>query len=222
LSVMSHELRTPLNVVMGFTGIIRDRSLGDVNADQDRALAKIQAQSNILLQMIASILKATTIEAGEVAVERETLDLGVFLENLRTGFARRAREDLTLDWKVPDRLPRFQTDGEKLRAILDSLLDNAFKFTPRGTVTFSVAPMDGAGRIEFKVSDTGIGIEKDALPIIFKMFRQADGSETRKHGGIGLGLYIAKNLATLLGGELEVESEPGVGSTFTVRIPAIV
>jgi signal transduction histidine kinase len=113
----------------------------------------------------------------------------------------------------------MRTDGEKLRHILENLINNAVKFTDQGNVTISARYNPKAKAVEFKVADTGIGIEKEMLPSIFEIFRQADSSETRSYGGVGIGLYIVKKFAELLGGKIDATSEPGKGSIFTVTIP---
>jgi signal transduction histidine kinase len=123
-------------------------------------------------------------------------------------------------------LPVVKTDSEKLKHILQNLINNAIKFTERGSVTISarltptgLSPQASATFVEFKVADTGGGIAEEFLPVIFEKFRQVDSSETRPYGGVGMGLYIVKKFTELLGGGVEVESEPGKGSTFTVTIP---
>jgi signal transduction histidine kinase len=122
-------------------------------------------------------------------------------------------------WDYGDHLPRVRTDRGKLRQILQNLINNAIKFTDRGQVTLSARYSPETGTVEFQVTDTGIGIPMDIQPLIFDRFRQADSSDTRRHGGVGLGLYIVSTLTKLLGGTVRVESTPGNGSTFTVRLP---
>ena len=131
-------------------------------------------------------------------------------------------------------MPALKTDSEKLKHVLQNLINNAIKFTQNGSVTISVRMREsgsdgivpesgkagGQRWVEFKVADTGIGIPKESLPVIFEKFRQVDSSKTRPHGGVGIGLYIAKTFVESLGGEIDVESEPGKGSTFTVTVPA--
>ncbi|HEV8342361.1 MAG TPA: ATP-binding protein [Candidatus Binatia bacterium] len=113
------------------------------------------------------------------------------------------------------------TDYAKLKHILQNIINNALKFTEKGHVTVSARYLPEANALEFKVADTGVGIPKEMLPVIFEMFRQVDGSETRSYGGVGMGLYIAKKFTELLGGRIDVETEPGRGSTFTVTIPSV-
>ncbi|MBI4489191.1 MAG: GAF domain-containing protein [Deltaproteobacteria bacterium] len=219
LSVMSHELRTPLNVVMGYAGMIKDRMLGEINREQERALGKIVSRSRDLLSMIIGILEATRIEAEEVKVESQRVNLVNFLDELRLAYDVPLDKELDLIWDYPPELPAVKTDSEKLKQILQNLINNAMKFTEKGSVKISVRYLPDAEVTEFKVADTGIGIEKESFPVIFEKFRQLDSSETRPYGGVGMGLYIVKKFTELLGGEVEVESEPGKGSTFTVTIP---
>ena len=219
LSVMSHELRTPLNVVMGYSGMIRDRMLGEINPEQDRALDKVITRSGDLLRMISEILEATSIEAQAVKVEEQEVSLGGFLDDLRSNYEVPVDKEITFNWDYPTELPAMRTDSEKLKHILQNLINNAVKFTDRGNVTISARYNPRAKAVEFKVADTGIGMQKEMIPSIFDMFRQADSSETRSYGGVGIGLYIVRKFTELLGGKIEAESELGKGSIFTVTIP---
>jgi len=128
-------------------------------------------------------------------------------------------KELTLTWDYPLDLPLVKTDGEKLKHILQNLINNAIKYTDRGAVKISTQCLPGAKVVKFQVADTGIGIPKDEMPFIFEMFRQVEGSQARSSGGVGLGLHIVKKFTELIGGEIEVESEPGKGSIFTVTMP---
>ena len=239
LSVMSHELRTPLNVVMGYTAMIKDGMFGETNPEQMSALEKVLDQANDLLAMITSILYATSVETHEVRTEPHRFALGDFLDGLRTAYDSSRGKALTLVWNYSPDLPAVETDSEKLKYILQNLIHNAIKFTDSGQVTVSARIRGGRGQaitdgdqqpangkeeelIEFKVADTGIGISQEKLPLIFEKFHQIDSSDTRPYGGIGLGLYVAKNFTELLGGKIELETEQGKGSTFTVNIPCVI
>jgi PAS domain S-box-containing protein len=238
LSVMSHELRTPLNVITGYTSMIKEGMLGDTNPEQEGALEKVLNRTNDLLSMITSILYATSIEADEVHVDPHRFALGEFIDELRKAHHAPQNKPLTLFWDYPSDLPDVETDSEKLKCILQNLIHNAIKFTDSGHVTISARIKEGVVQrmgngqrqgnggsektIEFKVGDTGIGIPREKLPVIFEKFRQADSSETRVHGGVGLGLYIARSFTELLGGKIEVETEVGKGCHFTVSIPCAV
>ncbi|MBI4490736.1 MAG: hypothetical protein HY694_16755 [Deltaproteobacteria bacterium] len=169
--------------------------------------------------MITEILQATSIEAQAVKVEEQEVSLGGFLDDLRSNYEVPVDKELALKWDYSPELPTVRTDSEKLRHILQNLINNAVKFTERGQVTISARYNPRAKAVEFKVVDTGIGIQKELLPFIFDMFRQADSSETRSYGGVGIGLYIVRKFTDLLGGTIDAVSEPGKGSIFTVTIP---
>ncbi len=219
LSIMSHELRTPLNVVMGYTTMVKDGILGEINPEQKMALQKVMDRARDQLAMITSILQVTQMEAEAGTAECSEMELGDLLEEIRSTFDVFPDKGITLRWDYPPDLPAVKSDREKLKHILQNLIHNAIKFTDKGYVTVSAWYVHGAERVEFKVADTGIGIPKETLPVIFEMFRQADSSERRSYEGIGLGLYIVKKYAELLGGTVEVESKPGEGSIFMVTIP---
>ncbi|MBI4528319.1 MAG: PAS domain S-box protein [Deltaproteobacteria bacterium] len=230
LSVMSHELRTPLTAIVGYTGMIKDGMCGEINPQQENFLGKVLVRSQDLLEMINYILQATSLEAGETRVAAGQVDLSRFFNELKAAHDFPIKKEVTLQWKIPPDIPPIHTDGLKLRHVVQNLINNAIKFTEKGSVTISARIAEsrtqkaslptGAERcVEFKVADTGIGIPGDSLPMIFEAFRQVDSSETRLYGGVGLGLYIVKKYTELLGGTVEVESELGKGSTFTVRVP---
>ena len=220
LSVMSHELRTPLNVVMGYTAMMKDGMLGNVNPKQDDALGKILDRVNDQLAMINSILFSTAIEASKIPVERQAVILADLFHDLEsTYFASTISPDLTLSWDCPPDLPILETDRAKLKQILQNLIDNAIKFTAKGKISISARHNREAKTIELRVADTGLGIPRDMIGAIFEKFRQVDSSETRPFGGVGMGLYIVKSFTEMLAGKIEVESEAGKGSTFTVTIP---
>ncbi len=219
LSVMSHELRTPLSSIMGYTALLRDGIQGKVNETQKRDLDKVLGRSGELLDMINGILRATALESGEVTIERVEVNARDFLDGFRSLYNLPLEKDLDLIWDYPASLPIMKTDTGKLANILQDLIRNAVKFTDGGTITVLARHIPESEALEFKISDTGIGIPNESLPIIFDMFRQVDSSETRLYGGVGLGLYIVKRYTELLGGNIAVESEVGKGSTFTVRIP---
>jgi signal transduction histidine kinase len=241
LGVMSHELRTPLSVIMGYTGLVKDGMLGEVNDRQVEALKKVLRRTDEQLAMINDIMQTTQLDSRSTVVERMPIDISGLLDALRQDYDLQAdRPAVALLWDYPARPLTMTTDGEKLKQILQNLINNALKFTDEGTVAVSAHIVEEdsererhkdsilAARltshvskcVEFKVTDTGIGIPKEKHGAIFEKFHQVDSSETRLYGGVGLGLYIVKNFTALLGGRVEVESEPGKGSTFTVRIPA--
>lgn len=219
LNVVSHELRTPLTAIIGYTGIVCDSTFGGINQAQENALRRTLRCAQELLAMITSILEATKIESGQVQVESHEIKLGNFLDEFRSAYRNPFDKELILRWDYPPGLPMIKIDSEKLRQILGNLIDNAIKFTEKGHVTISARCLSEAKLLEFQVADTGVGIPKEAQPDIFGMFRQLDGSATRVHGGVGLGLHIVKTFTEMLGGKVDVESEQGNGSIFTVTIP---
>jgi signal transduction histidine kinase len=217
LSVMSHELRTPLTVVKGYTGMHLEGLLGQINQEQEKALRLVMTRTNDLSALITTILEATRIESETIEVIREEVDLRALIETLKAKYSFWENKNITMSWEYPLDLPVIRTDSEKLAQILENLINNALKFTAEGSVMVSARREDG--NVEFNVHDTGVGIPADALPVIFEKFRQLDSSDNRPYEGAGLGLYIAKTFTELLEGRLEVASEPGKGSRFSVKIP---
>jgi signal transduction histidine kinase len=217
LNVMSHELRTPLNVITGYAEVLSQGILGEIQREQLHAVKTISYQSKELLRMINEILQVGSIEAGKVKANLAAVNILDFLAELRSGYEILSKKEISLHWDIPSRLPVVKTDGEKLKHVLQNLVNNAIKFTENGSVTVSARSISKA--IEFEVKDTGIGMPRDMLPSIFQMFRQLDSSNTRSYGGSGVGLYIVKKFVDLLGGKIKVDSALGQGSTFTVILP---
>ena len=219
LSVISHELRTPLNVSMGYTSLVKNRLFGDINSEQETALDKALKHSQELLKTINAVLSLRALEGNAVKNEIQEISLDDFLDGLKSYYTSRADQKFALHWDCPRDLPHIRSDQGKLKQVLQNLVNNAIKFTEEGHVTLAVRYLHGAGAVEFKVSDTGIGIPEEKLADIFEMFRQVDSSVTRKYEGIGVGLFIAQKFTEMLGGMITVESELNSGSTFTVTIP---
>jgi signal transduction histidine kinase/HAMP domain-containing protein len=218
LSVMSHELRTPLSVIRGYAQLISTGVTGDGDHEQNEVSEKIISQSDELLRMINEILQVGSLQAGKVQVYKETTDLNDLIRNLKSTFEVLPKKPIVLNWDIPADMPTVMTDGDKLKHILQNLVHNAIKFTEDGSVTVCARCLPES--IEFAVMDTGMGIERETLPVIFDMFRQVDSSRTRSHGGVGVGLFIVKKYVDLLEGRIEVESTPGRGTIFTLTIPA--
>jgi signal transduction histidine kinase len=235
LGVVSHELRTPMNVIMGYTTLFKDGVFGQVQPAQAEVLAKIARESKDLLVMINTLLYATALAGDPSALEVREFTGESLLAELRDNYAVTVPQQITMHWHCASNLPLMKTDGRKLRQILDNLIGNAVKFTERGDISVTAsprpAPVNDAGPIEeqsrshtepwieFTVKDTGVGIPSDGIGRIFDKFYQVDSSETRRYGGVGMGLYIAKRFAEVLGGTITVASTAGKGSTFTVTIP---
>ncbi len=219
LANMSHELRTPLNSILGYTFLLQNQ--GDPLSDeQGSALHKIDASANALLRLINDLLELTQLKLERASVAAAPQD-AVLLAKRAAELMGPTPEAVTFRLlAMPDRIP-IETDGDKVVKILDNLLSNALKFTPSGEISLTVRQTGPRSdrRVEFTVKDSGIGIPADKQDSIFDEFRQVDGSSTRLYGGTGLGLALSLGLAQLLGGELRVESEPDVGSTFVLRLP---
>jgi signal transduction histidine kinase len=219
LGVVSHELKTPLNVISGYSSMLSEGMLGEITPIQEKALQTVSRQSKELHNLIDRVLQVNSIEAEMLQAEFQHVNFWEFLSELRAFYDYPLTKDVRLVWELRTDLPILSADRGKLRHILENLINNAIKFTDQGTVTISARFLASKKVMEFKVTDTGIGIPKELLPSIFERFRQADSADTKSYGGVGLGLYIAKKYATLLGGTIHVESKLGQGSTFVVRIP---
>ena len=219
LGVISHELRTPLNVILGYTDLITQNLAGDLSSQAQALVSKVAGQARGLSALVESILVTSQIEAGMVKVVSREINLADLFVHLGSIFDRPNSKNLRLIWDLPAALPSISTDGAKLQRVLQNLIDNAIKFTDEGSVTVSARTLEDEGKISFMVRDTGAGISQPDLLRVFDMFTQGDSSTTRSHGGVGLGLYIVKKLTELLRGTVDVISEPGKGSTFTVQIP---
>ena len=219
LAIMSHEFRTPLSVIVGYAGLFGDNKLGMIDSVQSDAIRKIAGQATNLLSMIDNILNASMLESGGVPVAMKEVDLGEFLAELKETYDLPLAKEISLNWQLASDLPSLITDPEKLQRIVQNLIQDAIKFTDRGSVTVSARYVPREASVEFKVEDTGIGIAEEHLPLIFEIFHQVDSSETRVYGGAGMGLYVAKKFTDLIGGKIDVASELGRGSAFTVKLP---
>lgn len=219
LSVVSHELRTPLNVVIGTAWVLQEKKLGHLNVEQEKAVENIMKNSKELLDVLNTVLEASRIGTGIISVDIEEIDLGILLGELKIFYVMAPARGPALTWNYPSNLPAIKTDKAKLKIILQNLINNGVKFTKEGNVTVSARDLPREERVEFKITDTGIGISEESLPGIFEMFYQADSSTTRSHGGLGMGLYIVKTFTDLLGGTITVESRPSKGSAFCFTLP---
>ncbi len=215
VSTMSHELRTPLSVILGYTDMLREDGL---DADErGRTLDRIRRAGIELLEMIEATLNLGRLEAGRDPACIESVDVAAVLDELAAEFAAVHQSPTTmLRWHGAPGIV-LDTDRRKLRMILKNLIANALKFTPYGEVEVRVEVR--GDRCAFMVRDTGVGIAAERLPVIFDMFRQADSSDTRSYGGVGLGLYIVQRFLDQLGGEIAVASAPSRGTTFTATLP---
>ncbi|GAA4801687.1 hypothetical protein GCM10023220_33110 [Streptomyces ziwulingensis] len=232
LANMSHELRTPLNSLLILARLLSDNANGRLSEQEVQFATTIHRSGSDLLQLINDILDLSKIEAGRMDVRPKRLPLNKVLDYVHATF-----RPLTLDRglgfevTVGEEVPcEMHSDEQRLQQILRNLLSNAVKFTAAGKVELRVSRAadpalhqirDDAEVVAFSVSDTGIGIAPEKLPVIFEAFQQADGTTNRKYGGTGLGLSISREIARLLGGRIVAESEPGRGSTFTLYVPLV-
>jgi len=222
LANMSHELRTPLNSSLILAQLLAENRGGNLTEEQIKYARTIQSSGNDLLALINDVLDLAKIEAGRMDLKPQRVVVAQLLEGLQAQFDPIARNrGLALQLRAAQSAPEcIETDPQRLEQVLRNLLSNALKFTERGEVTLEVSAA-GTGRVAFAVRDTGIGIDPKQQRIIFEPFCQADGTTNRKYGGTGLGLSISRELSRLLGGEIQLHSELGRGSTFTVVLPEI-
>ena len=219
LANMSHELRTPLNSVIALSGILLARMDGDLTEEQEKQVKIIKKSGKNLLELINDILDLSKIESGKMEISLEEFYIEDVVNDDRAMVTPLASEkEINISFIKNEEIPVIRSDRNKVKQILLNLLSNAVKFTPAGgSITIDATGRDG--RVELRVTDTGIGIAKENLDKIFEEFRQIDGSSTREYGGTGLGLAITRRFVKLLGGEIRVESEIGKGSTFIINIP---
>lgn len=220
LANMSHELRAPLNSSLILAKLLADNKDGTLTEEQVKYARAILSSNNDLLALINDILDLSRIEAGHVELADEVVVTDSVLQRLRETFEPMARQKgLALQIEADALAPsQLVVDSQRLQQILKNLLANAVKFTEHGKVSLHVRAA-GQGRIRFEVCDSGIGIAREQLQVIFEAFRQADGSTRRRYGGTGLGLSISRDLAERMGGSIQVDSEPGRGSCFILELP---
>jgi signal transduction histidine kinase len=217
LANVSYELRTPLTAVLGYLSILSEQISGPLTDEQSDELAQARAASERLLEFIDGLLEFTAIRRGAIDVVVEDFDPRVPLRDAMRA-AKAIPDGVQLIAEEPVlALPPMRSDRRKVTRVISSLLSNAFKFTASGEVRASVSVTNGT--VEYRVQDTGIGIEPSAQRFVFDEFRQVDGSATRRYGGSGLGLALARGVARLLGGDIDLLSVPGQGSTFSLHIP---
>lgn len=218
VATMSHELRTPLNVVIGYNELLLDDAYGDLTEEQRAPLARADKSARELSDMIDAILDLNRLDKPVVPLHLQQIAVPEIVDEvIADDHNLREKPDLLVRREIEPGLPSIRSDRVKLKMIVKNLFGNAVKFTEAGSITVAVRAVHPG--IEIRVDDTGIGIAPDAQSFIFDPFRQVDGSDTRRYGGLGLGLYIARRLVDVLGGTLTLESEVGSGSSFRVWIP---
>jgi len=223
LANMSHELRTPLNAIIGYSEMLQEEAEDAGQQDFVPDLEKIHAAGQHLLGLINAVLDLSKVEAGKMDLYLETFDIGTLVKDTVAVVQPLVEKNANqLIVKYSDGLGSMHADITKVRQVLFNLLSNASKFTKQGEIELGVtreADQDGDW-IAFAVKDTGIGLTPEQMGKLFQEFSQADASTTRNYGGTGLGLSLSRRLCRMMGGDILVESEPGKGSTFTLRLPA--
>lgn len=221
LKTMTHEIRTPMNGVIGMTELLIASGLSESQQNYARTVLN---SAEVLMKIIDDILVVSNLESGKLKLEEKIFSLNELVEGVVGFMAIRAREKslgLVMNFLTPCKT-RFIGDHLRIRQIVMNLLDNAIKFTDEGNITVEVEELEKSSTesfVQVKVKDTGIGITNEIRARLFSNFTQGDASDTRKYSGTGLGLAICKQLIDLMGGTVTVESTPGVGSAFTVKLP---
>lgn len=220
LANVSHDLVTPLNAILGYADMLQSEVYGPLSEEQRHTVERIMVNARQLSSLINDLLAQAQVQAGRLELMPTLFSPPNLVKDIITILGAQARaKGLTLSGELADDVPSsLSGDPQRLRQILASLVGNAIKFTAEGTVSIRVFRPD-ASRWALQVSDTGCGIPEEARGHIFDLFWQIDGSPTREHNGIGLGLALVKELVELMGGRIELESRVGHGSTFTVLLP---
>ncbi|CAN5761339.1 hypothetical protein BH18ACI5_BH18ACI5_00280 [soil metagenome] len=220
LANMSHEFRTPLNAILGYTHMLLNGVSGVVSEAQRRSLSRIDSNSRHLLALINDILDITRIEAGRMPLNVTSFDIPELVDEVRSELEPIIkRSSLTVNAKMRSKLPPLRSDRQKVKQIVLNLLSNALKFTPTGSVTITASFEARNRMVRIAVRDSGVGIGEEDQAKVFEDFRQLDTSPARGYGGTGLGLSICRRLAQMLDGSIDLTSELGKGSTFSLSLP---
>ena len=218
LSNVSHELRTPLSVVVGFVYLLLNQVIGKLSEEQQKVLETVYRNSEELLELIDNVLWMTSLNAGDAAATIEKFDACDVVREAVKRYERILRDKgLELSLEMADTSVSIVSDRSKVERIFQNVFNNAIKFTSEGGITVRVQPSSDERHIEFEVVDTGIGIEKNKMDSIFEPFQQVDTSSHRSFSGLGLGLTVARRMAELVGGTLEISSEPGEGTRVLMK-----
>jgi signal transduction histidine kinase len=218
LANVSHELRTPLTSVLGYLSLIEEGAAGPVTTEQRETLTEVKLSSEKLLGLISDLLDLSALKRSELTVTSTSFDPRDALKDALNAAGQR-KAGVSLNVENGGVIALMTSDKAKVTRILTALVANAFKFTTEGEVRVAMAA--NGSNLVFRISDTGVGISPEARGFVFDEFRQQDGSATRRFGGSGLGLALARQLARLLGGDVTLSSETGKGSTFVVDLPLI-
>lgn len=218
VATMSHELRSPLNIIIGYHELLLDGGFGPLPGPQRDPLRRADRSARELLDLINATLDLSRLEAKRITLDLSDVVVADLIDELGGELSDQPdRPQVEIRWYTPPDLPRLRTDRVKLKMVLKNLVENALKFTERGRVELEASGREGG--VEFRVTDTGVGIAPEAQAVIFEPFRQVNAGRSPVRGGAGLGLYIVKQLLAVLDGAITLESEVGSGSTFRVWIP---
>ncbi len=221
LSNVSHELRTPLSVVVGFVYLLLNQVIGKLSEEQQKVLETVYRNSEELLELIDNVLWMTSLNAGDSGATIEKFDAREIVAETIKRYDRMLREKgLGLNVEVADNEVSVVSDRSKVERVFQNIFNNAVKFTSKGQIDVKVRVAGGGNGVEFEVADTGIGIEKSKMNSIFEPFQQIDSSTQRSFAGLGLGLTVARRMAELVGGKLEITSEPNVGTRVVMNFPS--
>lgn len=221
LSNISHELRTPLSVVVGFVYLLLNQVIGKLSEEQQKVLETVYRNSEELLELIDNVLWMTSLNAGDATATIEKFDAREVVREAVKRYERiLAEKGLALSIEMADTGISIVSDRSKVERIFQNVFNNAVKFTAQGEIRVKARPTADHSSIEFEVTDTGIGIEKNKMDSIFEPFHQVDTSSHRSFAGLGLGLTVARRMAELIGGMLEINSEAGRGTRVLMKFPS--
>ena len=221
LSNVSHELRTPLSVVVGFVYLLLNQVIGKLSEDQQKVLETVYRNSEELLELIDNVLWMTSLNVGDGAATIEKFDAAEVVEATVKRYERPIEEKgLVVNLELASGDIAIVSDRSKLERIFQNVFNNAVKFTSKGGITVKVRPSADRGSVEFEVIDTGAGIEQSSIDSIFEPFHQADNSSVRSFSGLGLGLTVARRMAELIGGKLNLTSQPSIGTRVFMSFPS--
>ena len=222
LSNVSHELRTPLSVVVGFVYLLLNQVIGKLSEEQQKILETVYRNSEELLELIDNVLWMTSLNVGDSTAMIEKFDPGAIVQETIKRYEKSIQEKgLTLNLQIAQGDISIVSDRAKVERVFQNVFNNAVKFTSQGEITVKVHQSADRSSVEFEVIDTGAGIEESKIDSIFEPFHQADNSTARAFSGLGLGLTVARRMAELIGGKLEIASQADVGTRVFMRFPSL-
>jgi signal transduction histidine kinase len=218
---VSHELRTPLSVVVGFVYLLLNQVIGKLSEEQQKVLETVYRNSEELLELIDNVLWMTSLSSGDTSPILEKFDAREIVDEAVKRYQRTISEkNLTLTIDIPEGGASIISDRSKVERIFQNIFNNAVKFTSVGEIRVKARASADRGILDLEVSDTGIGIDKHKMDSVFEPFQQVDNSIHRSFSGLGLGLTVARRMAELIGGAIQVKSEPSLGTTVLMRFPS--